>query len=183
MTSAPFYSTGQPNTMATGYQKSMFSSKDQDAQTPDDVMEKIRNWYNGGKEMHDPCPPDWNSTMPSGLETEWKDVNYVNPPYNNLAQWMEKCVEEAKKGKKVICLIPQRGDVNWWHDWVLAHADQIDFIRQGVRFKTYKRKCPFSICIVVYDGKPKKRRKLRINSIDFYEEEKAELAKKRRKTK
>jgi len=35
----------------------------------------------------------------------------------------------------------------------------------------------------VYDGKPKKRRKLRINSIDFYEEEKAELAKKRRKTK
>ena len=168
--------------MATGYQKSQFSSKDQDAQTPDDVMEKIRHWYNHGNPMHDPCPPNWNpATMPSGLDIDWEGVNYVNPPYNNLSMWMKKCVEQAAKGRKVVCLIPQRGDVNWWHDWVLAHADQIDFIRQGVRFKTYERKCPFPICIVVYEGNPKKRRKLKINSIDFYEEEKRNKKKKKKK--
>lgn len=161
----------------------MFSSKDQDAQTPDDVMEKIRLWYNNGNAMYDPCPPEWNDSMPSGLEGDWQDVNYVNPPYNNLAVWMKKCVEQANKGKKIICLIPQRGDVNWWHDWVLKHADEIHFIRQGVRFKTYKRKCPFSICIVIYHGKKKKRRQLKTYSIDFYTEEKEALQKKQNKRK
>lgn len=170
--------------MATGYQKSMFSSKDQSAQTPDDVLQKIKNWYNNGHEMYDPCPCNWDgATMESGLNIDWGPVNFVNPPYNNLEAWMTKCVEQSAQGKKVVALVPQRGDVNWWHDLVLAHADQIDFIRQGVRFKTYKRKCPFAICIVVYEGKKKKRRHLKVKSIDFYKEEKAALVKKQRKKK
>lgn len=182
--------------MATGYQKSMFSSTDQKAMTPDDVMVKIQRWFAHGQRMYDPCPAEWDpETMRDGLVGDWGACNYVNPPYNDLARWMAKCVEQSNKGKRVICLIPQRGDVNWWHDYVLAHADEIHFIRQGIRFKasngkgarangTYKRKCPFAICIVVYTGKSAGKSGCpSIHSIDFYEEEKAELARQKAEAK
>ena len=44
----------------------------------------------------DPCPypkPKWN-----GLNIEWGSINYVNPPYSNLKDWIKKSYEEHLKG-------------------------------------------------------------------------------------
>ena len=144
------------------YSNFMWSTENQKAQTPTEVWETLEAEF--GK-MFDPCPPNPSC---DGLKIEWstKQVNYVNPPYNECGKWMEKCVQEYKKGKKVVCLIPCRSHTNWFHAHVIPYANQIRFIKNGVRFQGYKRKSPFSVCIVIYD--PTSKTKQSFSGIDFY---------------
>ena len=146
----------------------MFGRENQQAETPDDVMEQIEKLFNEGKPMYDPCP---HNPTKDGLEGDWEgDVCYVNPPYKNVTPWLKKGLAQMRKGKKIIFLIPARCDVEWWHNYVLKYAYAIYFIKQGIRFKGYKLKCPFAICIVVFEKK--RRRRPGVGSLDFYEEEK-----------
>ena len=46
---------------------------------------------------YDPCP--YQATF-NGLEIEWKEKNFVNPPYSQLKKWVIKSIEEAKKTKR-----------------------------------------------------------------------------------
>lgn len=55
----------------------------------------------------DPCP--LHSTF-DGLSCEWKEHNFVNPPYSKLKEWIRKAIKEYKKGKEVVLLIPARTD-------------------------------------------------------------------------
>ena len=124
----------------TSYQTAMFSKIDQFAQTPPDVMEHIQKVFNKGNKMYDPCP----ANRPEGFdglsdECEWKEVNYVNPPYKSVEPWLVRGLEEVKKGKKVVYLIPARCDVEWWHKYILPNATSIYFIniqplRKIIRF-------------------------------------------------
>ena len=50
-----------------------------------------------------------------GLKIEWGESNYVNPPFGVVMQdgkkkgataWARKCIEEFKKGKKVVMVYP-----------------------------------------------------------------------------
>lgn len=166
--------------MSTSYLKANFTGKDQYARTPNDVMEILRDRFNGGNEFFDPCPvaPTFD-----GLSIPWPTDEgvYCNPPYNNLPAWMAKVVAEARRGSEgraIVCLIPNRTDVNWYHDLVMAHASKVYFIKQGVRFnntqnKPYNRKCPFPVCVALFHKK--RPGSLVCESIDFYEKEKEAL--------
>ena len=55
--------------------------------------------------MFDPCPLRGEI---DGLSIEWEESNFVNPPYSKLRKWVYKSIEEAKKGKAVVLLIPAR---------------------------------------------------------------------------
>lgn len=146
------------------YSKLMWSTDNQQAQTPREVWEILEQEF--GK-MHDPCPPNYTI---NGLVSEWKSVNYINPPYNECGAWMEKVVTEYKKGKKCICLIPARSHTNWFHEWVIPYVTELRFVQNGVRFVGYKRKSPFSICIAIYD--PAKKGTQSFHGVNFYKEKK-----------
>ena len=48
--------------------------------TPDRVWDMIKEkWGYEKEQFFDPCPvnPQWN-----GLEINWRELNYVNPPYS-----------------------------------------------------------------------------------------------------
>lgn len=143
------------------YRKMMFSSENQEAKTPPEVWQKIHTEF--GDDVFDPCPE--NPTV-DGLSIPWKDVNYVNPPYKECNEWMNKCVQEFIHGKKIVALIPARTNTSWFHRWVLPYATEIRFVKNGVKFVGYKRKSPFPICLVIYD--PKKKGTQTFCSIDFY---------------
>lgn len=127
------------------YSKLMWSNDNQQAETPPEVWKTLEEEF--GK-MYDPCPPNYKI---NGLVSEWKSVNYVNPPYNECGTWMEKVITEYKKGKKCICLIPARSHTNWFHEWVIPYVTELRFVQNGVRFVGYRRKSPFSICIAIFD--------------------------------
>lgn len=66
-----------------------------DYATPIWLMSLFDGWF-------DPCPLNYSE---DGLKIEWKDRTYVNPPYSDPLPWVEKAIEESKKGKKIAMLL------------------------------------------------------------------------------
>ena len=61
----------------------------------------------------DPCPLDENPKF-NGLEVSWGHRTYVNPPYSNPLPWVEKAIEESKKGKTIIMLLNVDTSTKWF---------------------------------------------------------------------
>ena len=74
--------------------------------TPDWLMNVFKDWF-------DPCPFNPNPSM-DGLSIEWKDKTYVNPPYSNPLKWVEKAIEENKKGKIIVMLLKVDTSTRWF---------------------------------------------------------------------
>lgn len=62
----------------------------------------------------DPCPYPKPENF-DGLEAEWGESNYVNPPFGvvihkgkkkGATAWARKCIEENKKGKRIVMVYP-----------------------------------------------------------------------------
>ena len=84
--------------------------------TPPDIYEKL------DAEFHfdfDPCPhprPLWD-----GLEVEWGQSNYINPPFSGPTKWVNKAIAEYRKGKKVVFVFP----IDKWVHKMIAVASEI----------------------------------------------------------
>jgi hypothetical protein len=99
---------------------------------------------------YDPCPV---RPKIDGLESDWRKVNFVNPPYGReITKWIQKGYEESLKGKIVVFLLPSRTDTRWWHDYIMK-ANEIRFIRGRLKFDDQKNPAPFPSAIVVFRTK------------------------------
>lgn len=126
----------------------LFTSYDQKWRTPNKIKEQL---YEEFGINCDPCPAEWNEFDPSGLDADWGESNFVNPPYKQISAWVKKCYQEWKKGKTVILLIPSRTDTRWWHEYIMK-ATEIRFIKGRLKFSEYKNSAPFPSAIVVFKG-------------------------------
>ena len=73
--------------------------------TPDRVFELIKDkWNYKYDEFYDPCPV--NGT--EGLTTPWEKLNFVNPPYTLLKQFVWNAMGETNNGNVTIMLLPAR---------------------------------------------------------------------------
>lgn len=117
--------------------------RDQFAQTPEDVYKILDEEFQFD---YDPCPanPKFN-----GLEANWGQSNYVNPPYNSIPEWIKKAYDENQMGKQVVMLLPVRTHVKWFHEYGI-HADEIRFIQGGIKFRGYAKKCPFPLMLLIF---------------------------------
>jgi len=61
----------------------------------------------------DPCPLNDNWEV-DGLKLEWKDRTYCNPPFSNPLPWVEKAIEENKKGKQIIMMLNVDMTTKWF---------------------------------------------------------------------
>ncbi|MGA9042829.1 MAG: DNA N-6-adenine-methyltransferase [Terriglobales bacterium] len=73
------------------------------------------------------------------------------PPYNNIAPWIQRAYNEHTKGKLVVCLLPVRTSTLWFHKYALK-ATQIRFLKGHLKFKNYTRGSPFGCMIVIFEG-------------------------------
>ena len=124
---------------------------DQFAKTPDQIFDYIEQTFNfSKKELFDPCPA--NPTFDGcNSECRWGKVVYVNPPYKEITDWLEKGFEELKhESEKLFYLLPSRTNPNWFHRFILR-ASVIIFFEKGIKFKNYKTKSPFGIMLVYFD--------------------------------
>ena len=105
-------------------------SKSDKWQTPPDLYDRLN------EEFHfdfDPCPIDWKEGDPDGLQIEWGESNFVNPPYSNVANWIEKAHCEWKKGKRVVMLINAITDTIAFHKYIVGQAE-VRFLKGRVSF-------------------------------------------------
>ena len=110
-------------------------STNDDWETPNYLLEKIREEFGY---FYDPCPL---KSKEDGLSISWKDVNYINPPYNitDKPKFIKKAFEEFKKGKTCIILVPATTETKWFHELVVPYAE-VRLIKGRVRFKGYNSK-------------------------------------------
>ena len=97
-----------------------------------------------------------------GLEIEWKQRNFVNPPYSRplLELFVRKGIKEARKGKLCVFLIPASTDTKLFHDIIVPNATDIEFVKGRLRFEGYNN--AGELCnapamkgsmIVIFDGR------------------------------
>jgi len=81
----------------------------------------------------DPCPlhSDFN-----GLEIEWNERNFINPPYSRMLKeaFIRKAFEESKKGKLCVMLIPVSTSSKIFHEIIYPNAE-IRFLKGRVKFE------------------------------------------------
>lgn len=118
--------------------KILFSKNSDNWATPKVMYEfYIRNNY------FDPCP--LNSQF-DGLEIEWGEKNFVNPPYSKIREFVDKAIIEHKKNKKVVLLIPARTDTKYFRKLV-DYGCEIVFITGRLHFNN-SNSAPFPSCLI-----------------------------------
>jgi len=84
-----------------------------------------------------------------GLKQPWAGVAWMNPPYGaQLARWVKKCHDEAKRGVLVVGLIPVRSNTSYWHDYIMGN--EIRFVRGYPKFGNAKQGLKAPLAVVVW---------------------------------
>ena len=138
------------------YHKGMFTSLRQDWQTPQEIYDGLDKEF---KFDFDPCPikPKFD-----GLEIEWGNSNFVNPPYGKYKEgkykgksaqdlFVEKAFEESNKGKICVLLIPVRTSSKRWQIYILDNPNaEIRFMNKRFKFSKSSMTAMFCSAIVIF---------------------------------
>ena len=114
----------------------MPKSKSDVHETPDRVYDLIEGYWGYPKDVFfDPCPVNW---INDGLKIPWFCLNYVNPPYSLLKEFVSCAVYYADHyGYKTIMLLPSKTDQEWFHNLIKRDCDFL-WIRKRLKFKNNK---------------------------------------------
>ena len=126
--------------------------------TPDYFYNELNKEFNFN---FDPCPL---FSKFDGLIIDWEERNFINPPYSQKLKvaFIKKAVEESKKGKLCVCLIPVSTSTKLFHEVIKPNAKEIRFIKGRIKFvgvNTFgvkvSEKCGMhDSMVVVFDGRP-----------------------------
>lgn len=125
--------------------------------TPADLFEELDKEFDF---TFDPCPMNGHEYM-DGLKCEWGKRNFVNPPYSYSLKkkFVMKALEEKRKGRKVVLLLPVSTSTRMWHELIVPNAKEIRFLKGRLAFQQFnewgealgtgKDKAPFDSVLVV----------------------------------
>jgi hypothetical protein len=94
--------------------------------TPPELMRELHAEFDFN---FDPCPYPKPEDF-DGLTCDWGACNYVNPPFGAIMQngkkkgqtaWARKCIEEYRKGKKIVMVYP----IDKWVLMLLAEGVEV----------------------------------------------------------
>ncbi len=108
-------------------------NNDDNYATPPSLYNELNSRFNFD---FDPCPYNEGDVKVNGLDIEWGNSNFVNPPYSRKLKeaFVKKGIEEMKKGKLCVFLIPVSTSTKLFHDYILPNATKIEFIRGRIKF-------------------------------------------------
>jgi phage N-6-adenine-methyltransferase len=117
----------------------VFSSETEEWATPQDFFDEVNKEF-GPFEL-DVCSTIVNAKCNNfytkaedSLSQVWSGKCWMNPPYGRtIGVWVKKAYESSLCGATVVCLVPSRTDVAWWHEYAML-ADEIRFIRGRLKF-------------------------------------------------
>lgn len=116
-----------------------------DWETPKEFLQELEREF--GK-MFDPCP--LHSKF-DGLKIDWKETNFINPPYSRKLKesFIYKAFKESKKGKVCIMLLPVSTSTKIFHDIIYPNAE-IRFIKGRLKFSGLKTPGQMDSMLVIF---------------------------------
>ena len=96
-----------------------------------DLLDKEHNFN------FDPCPYHHDTDKWDGLEVDWKERNFINPPYSQKLKdlFVKKAIFESYKGKLCVLLIPVSTSTKLFHNYILPNiARPIEYVRGRIPF-------------------------------------------------
>lgn len=132
--------------------KGRFVSNNQSWETPIELFKQIDAMFNFTRDV---CATEQNkkvqcfwSEQDSCLEKEkWDGVNWMNPPFKNMKDFIKKAYEQ-KDNAITVCLIPARTNTKWWHDYCMK--GEIYFIEGRPKFGDAEHGLPQPLALVVF---------------------------------
>lgn len=113
----------------------------------------------------DPCPLNHDLEKWDGLKIDWKERNFINPPYSQKLKesFVIKAVEESRKGKLCVMLLPVSTSTRLFHDYIIPNQTEIRFIRGRLKFQGINTKGEsvndkagmHDSMVVIFDGRNK----------------------------
>lgn len=130
-----------------------------DWKTPDYFYNELNKEFDFN---FDPCPYQHDIKKWNGLEIEWKERNFINPPYSRKLKeaFVKKAIQESKKGKLCVMLLPVSTSTRLFHDFILPNKKEIRFIDGRIKFSGINTKGEYvnnksgmhDSMIVIFDG-------------------------------
>ena len=124
--------------------------------TPKKLYDELNDKYNFD---FDPCPLYAEF---DGLSISWGERNFINPPYSRKLKeaFVKKAIEESKKEKLCVMLLPVSTSSVLFHDYILPNMSDIHFIKGRIAFegvnskgiKTTKGIGMHDSMLVIFDG-------------------------------
>ena len=112
--------------------------------TPEWLIDLFKGYY-------DPCPLN---PIEDGLNTNWKDYTYVNPPYSEPLKWVLKAIKENKKGKTIVLLLKLDSSTRWYRELINANAHILLFNERLHYSDSNPAKFPSMLAILSAPAKP-----------------------------
>lgn len=92
-----------------------------------------------------------------GLTLDWgTEVVWCNPPYSDVASWVEKVISATARGATVVLLVASRTDTRWYQT-CLRYASEARLLQGKVRFGGARNAAPFPSTVFVFHASLAKR--------------------------
>ena len=113
--------------------KNIHINNDDNYATPPEFYNELNDRFNFD---FDPCPYSEDEIVFDGLTVEWGNRNFINPPYSQKLkeQFILKGIEESKKGKVCVFLLPVSTSTKLFHDYIKPNASEIHFVKGRIKF-------------------------------------------------
>lgn len=98
--------------------------------------------------------PNFFTKQDNSLTKEWNGNVFLNPPYSNIDQWVEKAFNEYERDRDrvIVMLIPSRTDTKYFHKLIAPYAE-VRFIKGRLKFSE-KGSAPFPSMVVIFGKAP-----------------------------
>ena len=106
-------------------------------QTPKEVFDKLDSEFRftcdvAASELNKLCE-SYIDEDENSLDATWMNANWCNPPYSDIAPWVQKAIIEHRHGKTIVMLVPADTSVKWFR---LAYdsCNEVRFISGRLSF-------------------------------------------------
>lgn len=93
------------------------------------------------------------------LKLDWprdRKYSWLNPPFSNIKDWVERAAIKAGSGSKIIMLLPASQGSNWFNDFVEPHAVVVELIGR-LTFDGHTTAYPKDMILAIYGNNMKGR--------------------------
>jgi phage N-6-adenine-methyltransferase len=99
----------------------------------------------------EPIAPNRYTKEDDGLARPWWGHVWLNPPYSEIADWMEKAAKEAQgvDVDSIMALVPNRTSTRWFHDYATT-ADRYVVLDGRLKYEHTDGSAPFPSAVFVW---------------------------------